>query len=561
MSAASSEAPSPVADRSVLRAGPQEIRDYLRIFRERALTIVVIAVAVALTAFVLSIRQTPIYVSRASVVVGTPSHDRTDTPEMATEKGLAAATPVAAIAASRLGSPEPPTTLARGLSLSVPTDTSILVFRYSHRAPREAQRYAQAFAEAFVEYRRQQLSDRTTAQSKAIEDQIDVLDAQRREVLAEDAAATSRRPGASVPSNPPDVLAIDQQIARLRDQLITARSEGVAPGQVVDSASLPATPAQPRTTQNVAVALVMGALLGLGGALLRDRLDDRLRGVSDMEALLSAPVLGVIPPPRRRRPTSRAIGVTAPGSAQENHPKPVHPSLVTLKQDDPVAVEAFQRLGTNVMLAIRRARARSVLITSCLEGESRTVATANLAVVLANMGLRVIVVSADVRTRSLDNLLPGESDAGLTDVLLEKVPLSDALRHTQVDHLQILPAGSRAQLPSALLGSMTMGELIRKLETLAEIVLVDSVPLLSGFSDATMVAPSCDAVLLVTDASRSTRTMILQAHRDLVQIKSPIIGSVLVHDHESPTRLGPTRRPRAGLASRARIGASGRHRA
>src|SRR5919201_3292830 len=161
----------------------------------------------------------------------------------------------------------------------------------------------------------------------------------------------------------------------------TLSAVDVDPGEIIQDAVKPSSPSSPNIPLNAGVAVVMGLAVGIGLAFLRDRLDDRLRGRTDLEERTGAPVLAVIPKVetwRERR----------------------EPKLVTLSEPKSAAAEAYRTLRTSVMFAASQEGLKTIMVTSPGPGEGKPTTAANLAVVLAQADKRVILVSADHRKQS-----------------------------------------------------------------------------------------------------------------------------------------------------------------
>jgi capsular exopolysaccharide synthesis family protein len=263
------------------------------------------------------------------------------------------------------------------------------------------------------------------------------------------------------------------------------------------------------------VGLLLGLALGIGVAFFRDRLDERVRGREELEHLFGVPVLAFIPwaQPLRRQ------------------------TLVTAAPPGSMPAEAFSGLGVRLLHAIGP-RTKILLITSSHPDEGKTSVVANLGVTLAVAGKRVVIVSADLRKPRLQDYFPGSDfgpsgGPGLTELLSGKRNLLDSLTSGGINNLRILHAGGRSD-PSSLsqpLGSPAMGDLLAELRDFADIVLIDTPPLLRS-SDVASIAPLTDGVLFVVDPYLARRLVVEQARRELQLIGVPVLG-VVVNKHES----------------------------
>ncbi|MGH2657975.1 MAG: CpsD/CapB family tyrosine-protein kinase [Actinomycetota bacterium] len=263
----------------------------------------------------------------------------------------------------------------------------------------------------------------------------------------------------------------------------------------------------------------MGLALGVGLAFLRERLDDRLRGRGDLEARAGAPVLAVVPHASswKKRKEARLVTVTEPRSA---------PS------------EAYRTLRTSLLFTASQKGVRKVVITSSQDEEGKTTTVANLGMVLAQAGKRVVLVDADLRKPRLHRFFGVENRVGLTNVLAEEVQPPEAVVQSGVPNLVLLPCGPVPGNPAELLSSDAMGAMLQHLGKIADFVVVDSAPVLAA-ADASILATYADAVLMVADADRATRGSVAHARVQLDQVNANVVGAVLNNFDLSKARAYP----------------------
>lgn len=206
---------------------------------------------------------------------------------------------------------------------------------------------------------------------------------------------------------------------------------------------------------------------------------------------------------------------------------PVHPSLVTLTQPQSAATEAFRQLRTAVQFYSVDRPLRAVMVTSTTPEEGKSSVVANLAVTLAQAGRSVLLVDCDLRRPVLHTLFGVSSEAGVTSALLDPdAPLP--LQPTGVDNLQLLPCGPQPPNPSELLASPRMAALIDALKERAEYVLFDAPPVVA-VTDAAVLAPRVDGVLLVLKAATTKRELAQRAKEQLEKVNAHILGVVLTN--------------------------------
>ncbi len=508
-----------------------DLRNLYSLLWRQKWTVVAVMAAVLATALLLSSRQTRLYGAQSSVLVEAPPGSAAqDAPVMATEKLVASSPAVANIVEDTLHLADPPDRVLQGLSVSVPVDSQILVFSYSHHEPRVAQQRAQVFAESYLAFRKQKVIDASLASHRALQDQIKSL----RKSLDD----VQRQAAATNDSREQDILrtqaaSLTTQIGILQQKLADVTvTEGASTGRILEDALLPTAPFRPNNLMNGTLGVLIGLGLGIGVVLLRQYVGDRIQGAKDLESCVGAPVLSAIP-------AVRARGVA---SAR----------LVTVQRPTSPVAEAFRHLRANFLVAAGSCAAKTILITSALEEEGKTFTAANLGVALANAGNAVILLSADLRRPTLEQVFGVSAPAGLANALEKGAqgngtsPVSE-MWSVQAN-LTIIPVGSAPDNPAELLTSSNMLAFIEKLRKFADFVLIDAAPLLP-VADAATVAPACDAVLIVADARSTRRATVVEARQQLDRIHAPVLGAVLVNAWSNGVKSyqrRPRRRPPAG---------------
>ncbi|MGH2662866.1 MAG: polysaccharide biosynthesis tyrosine autokinase [Actinomycetota bacterium] len=498
------------------------LRTYLAILRVRRRWVIGATVLGVAASLLYSFLQTPMYEAQAKVLVRPVTLSPAELtapvpPNLETERGLAASVTVADRVVDELQLSESPHDLVASLQVDVVTGSDFLSIRYEHTDPVEAQRLAQAFAEAYLDFRRDQAIDSVLAASGTIEQRIQKLNGKVIRLNRRLLDLRGRSDGTTLEARKNTAIG---QIAVLEQQL----SELVVPenlqvGQVIEPASVSASPTSPDYPRNVALALFAGLATGIALAFIRERLDDRLRNREDFESHAGTPVLAVVPKVGgwKRRKEARLITVDEPRSA---------------------ASEAYRTLRTSFTFAASRTEIRSVLITSPQVEEGKTTTAANLGVVLAQTGKRVILVDADVRRPRLHKFFPAENEKGLTDVLAEEADASDVLAESGITNLRLLPCGPLPGTPTELLSSNRMGEVLEELRQSSDFVIVDTAPVLAA-ADATILATFADGILLVADAARATRGSVSHARDQLDQVNANVLGAVLNNFDLSKARAYP----------------------
>jgi len=272
-------------------------------------------------------------------------------------------------------------------------------------------------------------------------------------------------------------------------------------GRIYEQAVPINRPVSPRPVLNIALGALLGLIAGVAVAVLRERLDTSVRSTQALRDAIGAPVLGW-------------LGQLA---ASRNQP-------VVRNQPRSTETESFRRLRTNLQFLDTVGQRPVILVTSPRQDEGKTTTLCNLALAFADAGKRVLMLDADLRRPGVAGLFGLERAVGLTDVLTDRTPLAKALQRWE--DLLVLPSGPIPTNPSELLGSPQMSRLIDDARELCDLVLIDSPPVLST-TDATVLAPRADGVLLVVRYGSTTTGQVQAAREALDIVGARVLGAVL----------------------------------
>jgi succinoglycan biosynthesis transport protein ExoP len=275
---------------------------------------------------------------------------------------------------------------------------------------------------------------------------------------------------------------------------------------IVEPAAVPTASISSRTRSNVLLAATVGLILAVGAAFFLEYLDDTIKSPEDISQTLGLTTLGAI---------TRIGGDTYPDK------------LITMKHPRSIIAEAYRILRTNIQFSAIDKPLKSIVVSSPNPIEGKSVTIANLAVVMAQAGARVVIVDSDLRRPVIHKIFNLPNTEGLTSVLLQDRPLADGyLQSTEVENLQVLTTGPLPPNPSELLSSQKMTDLIENLKEEADVVLLDSPPSLP-VTDAAVLSSKTDGTLLVTDAGTTRRGAARRAKEDLTRVGANILGVVL----------------------------------
>jgi polysaccharide biosynthesis transport protein len=312
----------------------------------------------------------------------------------------------------------------------------------------------------------------------------------------------------------------DGLLTRMKEANVSA-GLGASNIRVIDPAIVPGGPVKPRVLLNLSLGLIAGLGLGIGLAFFQEYLDKTLKTPDDVEQYLRLPSLGVVP--------RFTIAGAKDGKGEEAllaSGSNGHHALAPGIKTDPQSVEAFRSLRTSVLLSASPVP-RLILVTSALPSEGKTTTTVNLGATLASLGNRVVVVDCDMRRPSCHRSTGVENAPGFVQCLTGHVDLKAAVLPVQgVENLSVIPCGPIPPNPAEVLSAPLTADLLRRLRTQFEYVLVDSPPLLS-VADSRILATLVDAVVLVARAHATPYDVVRRARTLLYGSGARILGVAL----------------------------------
>jgi capsular exopolysaccharide synthesis family protein len=371
------------------------------------------------------------------------------------------------------------------------------------RTPVLAARVANTYAQTFVAYQRTNALNSIIAAELQLQGQITALDAQLKPLESE--ISPSAGTTATISALAGQEAVLKEQLAQLQD----AGAETPGGVEAVSPASPPTSPSSPKPLRDGGIALVIGLLLGLGAVFAAEYFDDKVYTKDEAERLSGGvPVLAIVP-------------------RVKSWKKPKRPLLITEVDPFSPVTEAYRSLRTSLEFADRDAQLKTILVTSATGMEGKTSTVANLGVIMANAGERVVVVSCDLRRPRLAAFLGKDETTGFTSVLLDQVELKDAIQAAaNAPGLALLGTGPIPPNPAELLGSDKAAEIFQLLATSFDVVLIDCPPLLP-VADPLVLSQYADAVLMVVMVGLTTRAEVERASELLAQVNARPAGIVL----------------------------------
>ncbi|MGA2409648.1 MAG: polysaccharide biosynthesis tyrosine autokinase, partial [Candidatus Binataceae bacterium] len=294
---------------------------------------------------------------------------------------------------------------------------------------------------------------------------------------------------------------------------------------VINSAEVPSSPSSPNKLRALMLALVAGLGCGIALAFTMEFLDNTLKNPEEAETYLRLPNLGVVP----EFASVNGKSAYAPRELMNGRESTVLPpgrELVTTHGSYSRVGEAYRNLRTALLLSRAGGPPKVTLITSAMSREGKTVTAVNTAVMLAQLGERVLLIDADLRRARCHRVLAVDNHLGLTEVLTGSRELHDMIRATEIENLYFLGSGSVPPNPTELLGSMKMVETLLQLREHYEYIVIDSAPVLP-VSDSLVLAKLTDGVMIVANGSATPRQQVKTACARLEYARAKILGVVL----------------------------------
>ncbi|MBV9607204.1 MAG: polysaccharide biosynthesis tyrosine autokinase [Solirubrobacterales bacterium] len=479
-------------------AGPSSaLMDALQTLKDRWWMVVVAMIGGAVIAFAVAIASTKEYTGESSLLIRQSNLQTLIDPNAtqgsedparlaATNLLLVTSTAVAKNVQTTLGTNESASALLAQISASANPDADIITIQATDPSPSRAARIANAFADQFVAFER--------AQSQ---------------VQAQAGATRLRGEIAALPAGSTESVQLEQALRNL----LALQAVTTGDATVVDRATPSSSPSSPNLKRAPVLGLLAGLAIGLAAVFLSDLFDRRIKTIEEFESAYGRRAIGSLP--RLARPQ--------PGTSPE-------------------LLESFRILRSALSYLGSESDLRTVLVTSAVSGEGKTTVAAGLAYATALAGQQVVLIEADLRRPSFQKQFDIENQfelglykAGLTNVLMRDATVQDVL-HTPIEGLntlKILPSGPFSPHPSDLLLRPEMAHMIEELAGQADLVIIDSPPLLPVADAQVLIAqPVIDASLIVCRTYMTTRDQARRCRAVLERERVRNAALVVVGGHE-----------------------------
>jgi succinoglycan biosynthesis transport protein ExoP len=314
--------------------------------------------------------------------------------------------------------------------------------------------------------------------------------------------------------------------------------------RIVDAAEPPFAPSKPNFTWNTLIGALAGLLLGMGLVVVQESLDRSYKQPGDTSTHLNVPELGVIPERNLmgtygyKRPTALPSADVAADSTDSRV------EVVTWREKSSMIAESFRGAVTSILYSLENgASTRVILVSSAIRGEGKTTIVSNLGIALAEINHRVLLIDGDLRKPRLNEVFNLPNDWGLSDLLREESSLRDCpvealVKQTEMPELNVLTSGPGTENIPNLLYSHRMLELLQRLRSEFDVILIDTPPLLD-IADARILGRLADAAILVLRAGRTSRDAAMAAKKRLTDDGIPVLGTILnAWDSKTTSRYG-----------------------
>lgn len=334
-----------------------------------------------------------------------------------------------------------------------------------------------------------------------------------------------------------DAEHIREQFNKLREKEFDIRTAlSRETGQIIRNESVVAS-AIPvgrfgiRMWMNFVIGGLVGFVFGFGLAVMLEIMDTSIRSIEDVTTYVGLEVIGTIPEMRfSHARKDRRHGATVSLEDKDQ----IDACIVTQHDPKSPISEAYRALRTNFQFATIKSKPKTIMVTSAVPGEGKTTTAVNMAVTMADCGMRVVIVDTDLRRPNVHRVLKMERGPGLSNVLRGEVELSDVIRKTRVENLEIISSGRVPPNPSELIGSTRMERLMDELGRQFDIVIFDA-PSILVVTDPVLLSTRVDSVVLVLSANYARRETVQRAIR-LLQAASAEIAGVVLNGLEATRR-------------------------
>ncbi|MEQ9552207.1 MAG: polysaccharide biosynthesis tyrosine autokinase [Coleofasciculus sp. G3-WIS-01] len=313
----------------------------------------------------------------------------------------------------------------------------------------------------------------------------------------------------------------------VRENLEIEAAQKALPWQIILKPQVPQVPVWPNTKRNITLGAIAGLLLGMGVALLIERLDNVFHSPDELKELTKLPLLGIIPYQKQLKQMMSTANLTQTTSAPPS-PNPRKSRRPSRNYNASPFLESFRSLQTNIRFLGSDTPVHSIIVSSATPSEGKSTVSVHLAQAAAAMGQRVLLVDADLRRPQVHHYLNLDNQVGLSNVIATGLTAKQAIQRIPMwDRLYVLTAGQVPPDPSRLLCSKKMQHLMEQFHAVFDLVIYDTPPVL-GLADGRILAAHADGVIMVVGLGKSDRSALMQA-LDSMRISNATVFGVVAN--------------------------------
>ncbi|MDJ0682889.1 MAG: polysaccharide biosynthesis tyrosine autokinase [Xenococcaceae cyanobacterium MO_167.B52] len=335
-----------------------------------------------------------------------------------------------------------------------------------------------------------------------------------------------------------------------QEKLELQASQQALPWQTISEPTVTENPISPNVPRNLALGVIGGLLMGMGAALLAERLDPVFHSAEEMKESVNLPILGLIPTQKDLKPAQiqgtnnqlslpqLQIGNIALELAGNSSAQLPNRETKSKRYNASPFLESFRSLNTNIRLLGSDSPLNSIVISSSIPSEGKSTISSHLAQASSAMGQRVLLIDADLRRPQVHEWTGLKNDKGLSNILATGLPIEEAIKTVpQWENLSVITAGDIPPDPTRLLASHKMQELMDKLleSHQYDLIIYDTPPIL-GFADGRILASRTNGVVLVVRIGKTDRSLLKQNIDNLKMSNVPVLG--LVANQTNPNADG-----------------------
>lgn len=294
--------------------------------------------------------------------------------------------------------------------------------------------------------------------------------------------------------------------------------------RVVDNAIEPEIPISPKKRLNLLLGAIIGLGLGIGLTFLIEFFDDSIKNPEVLEKM-GFPILAIIPEISSKEMVTKKFSANGGGPTEPQDDKDMFRLITHLDPKSPIS-EAYRTLRTNIQFQKLQNKESCLMVTSSAPREGKSTTIANLAITMAQMGSKTLLVDTDLRRPVIHTVFSLNKDKGITNFLMGKMTFNEVVKPSIVDNLSVVTSGPLPPNPSEMLSSAEMNDFIELCRTNFDVVLFDSPPVIA-VTDAAILSTKLDGVVLVIKAHQTQRTAVARAKNLLDNVNANIVGCLL----------------------------------